>query len=620
MELDTPITGSTTISGTGSSDHPQNDADSSNTSSLIKRQVSSSEETFCFRLKAEFIVEERPPCLTPLDAPKPVIQGAEAAPVVQLKEEEQNEESGKKKKMRGMNKKRPRDAKVSVREKVCLSVLQGNICPFVAKGDDEQCPYNHDLTLLLQERPQDISEVGICPLYHRYGKCSFGVLCRFGSCHINLTTGENILKDETRQPDAVLNELTKETQWQLRKNTYPFKCKRYFEVKKRDDSNKTNGAVPQNHKPTNDASPLPAKERKLIDFSNKVYVAPLTTVGNLPFRRIMKKFGADITCGEMAVAQNLLEGKPSEWALLKRHSSEDVFGVQIACGHADQFTRVAELIENECQVDFMDMNCGCPLDCICSKGAGSMLMLREHKLRDSLRGISSALSCPFTVKMRTGWDEKEPILHKLVPKIQSWQVDGLSCIMVHGRSRLQRYSRLADWNYISEVAKSQTNDLPKIPVIGNGDIFSFTDYEQRLRDYPEVLPTAMIARGALIKPWLPTEIKERRHWDISASERLDFLKEFVTFGLEHWGTDQHGVNNTRRFLLEFLSFLCRYVPVYMLEVLPQQMNQRPPVKHMCGRSDLETLMLSSHCGDWIKISEMLLGRVPDGFRFEPKVS
>jgi len=157
-------------------------------------------------------------------------------------------------------------------------------------------------------------------------------------------------------------------------------------------------------------------------------------------------------------------------------------------------------------------------------------------------------------------------------------------------------------------------------VIGNGDIFSFTDYEQRLRDYPEVLPTAMIARGALIKPWLPTEIKERRHWDISASERLDFLKEFVTFGLEHWGTDQHGVNNTRRFLLEFLSFLCRYVPVYMLEVLPQQMNQRPPVKHMCGRSDLETLMLSSHCGDWIKISEMLLGRVPDGFRFEPKVS
>ena len=228
------------------------------------------------------------------------------------------------------------------------------------------------------------------------------------------------------------------------------------------------------------------------------------------------------------------------------------------------------------------------------------------------------MTCPITLKMRTGWDEKQPIAHKLVPKIQSWQVDGLAAIMIHGRSRLQRYTKLADWEYITQVANSQSDEFQRIPIIGNGDIFSYVDYERRISENPGLSHTAMIARGALIKPWLPTEIKERRHWDISASERLDMLKEFVNFGLEHWGTDQHGVNNTRRFLLEFLSFLYRYVPVGMLEVLPQQMNQRPPV-HMCGRSDLETLMFSNHCGDWINISEMLLGPVPEGFRFEPKV-
>jgi tRNA-dihydrouridine synthase 3 len=74
----------------------------------------------------------------------------------------------------------------------------------------------------------------------------------------------------------------------------------------------------------------------------------------------------------------------------------------------------------------------------------------------------------------------------------------------------------------------------------------------------------------------------------------------------------------RRFLLEWLSFLCRYVPVGMLEVLPQEMNHRPPSSHLKGRNDLETLFLSPHSEDWVRISEMLLGPVPEGFRFEPK--
>jgi tRNA-dihydrouridine synthase 3 len=187
---------------------------------------------------------------------------------------------------------------------------------------------------------------------------------------------------------------------------------------------------------------------------------------------------------------------------------------------------------------------------------------------------------------------------------------------IHGRSRLQRYQRLADWDYIKQVAASQSDEFPKIPLIGNGDIFSYTDYEEKTADNG-VSSTAMLGRGALIKPWLPTEIKEKRHWDISSTERLDLLKDYVKFGLEHWGSDQQGVNNTRRFLLEWMSFLYRYVPVGLLEHVPQQMNQRPPV-YMQGRNDLETLFLSANSADWIKISEMLLGPVPEGFRFQPK--
>jgi len=329
----------------------------------------------------------------------------------------------------------------------------------------------------------------------------------------------------------------------------------------------------------------------------------------------------------MALADQLLQGKASEWALIKRHSSEDIFGVQIASGHPDQYTRMAEVLANEesLNFDFVDMNLGCPIDLICGKGAGARLMLHENKLKGSVKGMLNVLNCPVTIKMRTGWSTDNPIAHELQRKIQHWQIDGIGAFMLHGRSRLQRYSKSADWAYISQVAKSQSPDLPQIPVIGNGDIFSYTDYEEKVLRHVDnddfsnnLCPTAMLGRGALIKPWLPTEIKERRHWDISASERFDMLKDFVRYGLEHWGTDQQGINNTRRFLLEWLSFLHRYVPVGMIEVLsaPQKLNQRPP-KNMCGRSDLETMMLSSNCADWIKISELLLGK-DEGFKFQPK--
>lgn len=371
---------------------------------------------------------------------------------------------------------------------------------------------------------------------------------------------------------------------------------------------------------SNSNTPMPAKTKKIIDFSNKVYVAPLTTVGNLPFRRIMKRFGADITCGEMALAGHLLEGKPSEWALIKRHPDEDVFGVQVASGYPDQFTRVAEVINKHCEVDFLDMNLGCPLDIVCSKGAGASLMLRHNRLKGILEGLTSTLSCPVTIKMRTGWDTDKPFASQLVKRIQGWGMDGVGGVMVHGRSRLQRYSNLADWDYISSVATSQDDSLPKLQVVGNGDILSYTDYEERMEmaEGSGISTCAMLGRGALIKPWLPTEIKEKRHWDISATERLDIMKDFVKFGLAHWGSDDQGVNHTRRFLLEWQSFLCRYVPVGILEGgVPQKINMRPP-PIMVGRSDLETKMLSPHSHDWIKLSEMLLGPVPEGFRFEPK--
>ncbi|XP_019415334.1 PREDICTED: tRNA-dihydrouridine(47) synthase [NAD(P)(+)]-like isoform X3 [Lupinus angustifolius] len=354
---------------------------------------------------------------------------------------------------------------------------------------------------------------------------------------------------------------------------------------------------------------LHPREKKLIDFKDKLYLAPLTTVGNLPFRRVCKVLGADVTCGEMAMCTNLLQGQASEWALLRRHESEDLFGVQICGAFPDTVARAVELIEQECSIDFIDINMGCPIDIVVNKGAGSALLTKPMRMKSIVEVASGTVDKPITVKVRTAYFEGKNRIDSLIGDMNSW---GASAVTIHGRSRQQRYSKLADWDYIYRCVKKAPNTLQ---VVGNGDVLSFVDWNNHRTEAPE-LATCMIARGALVKPWLFTEIKEQRHWDISSGERLNILKDFVHFGLQHWGSDTKGVETTRRFLLEWLSYTCRYVPVGLLDVVPQRMNWRPPSYY--GRDDLETLMASDSAADWVRISEMLLGKVPEGFTFAPK--
>lgn len=354
---------------------------------------------------------------------------------------------------------------------------------------------------------------------------------------------------------------------------------------------------------------LHPREKKLIDFREKLYLAPLTTVGNLPFRRLCKALGADITCGEMAMCSNLLQGQASEWALLRRHSSEDLFGVQICGAYPDTIARTIELIDQECRVDFIDINMGCPIDIVVNKGAGSCLLTKPMRMKSIIEVASGIVETPITVKVRTGYFEGKNRIDSLISDIGSW---GATAVTIHGRSRQQRYSKLADWDYIYQCAGKASDALQ---VLGNGDVFSYVDWNKHKADCPE-LSTCMIARGALIKPWIFTELKEQRHWDITSGERLNILKDFARFGLEHWGSDMKGVETTRHFLLEWLSYTCRYVPVGLLDIIPQRLNWRPPSYY--GRDDLETLMASDSAADWIRISEMLLGKVPAGFTFAPK--
>ena len=149
--------------------------------------------------------------------------------------------------------------------------------------------------------------------------------------------------------------------------------------------------------------------------------------------------------------------------------------------------------------------------------------------------------------------DKKPIGVNLTPQFHNL---GAALGTLHGRSRQQRYTKLADWDYISQCAQTDRgipgND-DYMPLFGNGDILGPSDYYRHLNEHK--VDGCMIARGALMKPWIFEEIKSNRDWDISSGERFDMMKRFCDFGLEHWGSDTQGVNQTRRFLLEWQSKL-----------------------------------------------------------------
>ncbi|NXL22722.1 DUS3L synthase, partial [Setophaga kirtlandii] len=552
---------------------------------------------------------------------------------------EEEKERQEKKRARGQNKSRP-----------CMkpnSYEQSRLCPSVTQGCGGQCHFGprcrflHDVSQYLAAKPADLGQR--CVLFDTFGRCPYGVTCRFGRAHLgdghqNLVNASLVQQWEGKL--LVRNGLSKELQQQLRKRKFSFhKAEEFLRGLRAGKGGKATGSSTEVSNCTDPqeglrdspssqraegAAPIPTLgpltdeditklrpcEKKKLEIQGKLYLAPLTTCGNLPFRRICKRFGAEVTCGEMAVCTNLLQGQSSEWALLKRHHTEDIFGVQLEGAFPDTMTKCAELLNRTIDVDFVDINVGCPIDLVYKKGGGCALMTRSNKFEQIVRGMNSVLDVPLTVKIRTGVQEKVNVAHKIIPRIREW---GASMVTLHGRSREQRYTRSADWAYIAECARLAS----PMPLFGNGDILSYEDANRAMQmGVSGIMIARQVPVGALIKPWLFTEIKEQRHWDISSRERFDILKDFTNYGLEHWGSDTQGVEKTRKFLLEWLSFLCRYIPVGLLEHLPQKINERPP--YYLGRDYLETLMASQNVDDWIKISELLLGPVPPSFTFLPK--
>ena len=222
---------------------------------------------------------------------------------------------------------------------------------------------------------------------------------------------------------------------------------------------------------------------------------------------------------------------------LKFFSEERPFGVQIFGRFPDKMAAAARKIAESLKPEFIEVNAGCPAPKVAGKGSGSGLLRDLPRLREILHDVRKALDesgadLPLTLKCRIGWDSESI---NIMETLAIAEGEGVEMLTVHGRTRLQGYNGLADWDWIGKAAAAA-----RIPVIGNGDVNSVDVARERIDNYG--VAGVAIGRGAMHNPWIFGQIADA--WEgkparvITAAEALDVFPLYYKFKIEDGSTDK----------------------------------------------------------------------------------
>ncbi len=319
-------------------------------------------------------------------------------------------------------------------------------------------------------------------------------------------------------------------------------------------------------------------------FRDVLALSPMAMGGNLPYRRLCRSFGAQLTCSEMVLAHKLVAG--GEKPLLRHHPEEDAFGVQLAGKHVEAMADGAR-IAADAGARFIDLNFGCPIDLIVKRGSGAALLQRPAKLAEIVAGVRAATTLPLSVKLRLGYGEDKLNVVDLARRCEE---AGADAVGIHGRTRAQRYRQSARWELIDEAAAAVS-----IPVLGGGDILTPWDLQRR-REQTRVR-SFLVARGALIKPWIFRELVSGEPWYPTVAERWALLRRFVDLACEHFGDDAKGLGRVERFFLWHCGFWHRYHPWTHDDFLALGAESLLQARTPAAVGDPDTLLLASPLED-----------------------
>jgi len=303
-----------------------------------------------------------------------------------------------------------------------------------------------------------------------------------------------------------------------------------------------------------------------------LYLAPMAGVSESPFRRICRRFGADVVVTEFLSAEGIRRENQATISKLRFSADERPIGVQIFGADPAAMGEAAAFVTDVFAPDFIDINFGCPVKKVVKRNGGSGCLKDLGLVTDVIRGVRRSTHLPVTVKIRSGWSEemRDPVAIAL-----RCQDAGASVLTLHPRTRAQMYSGSARWDEIAAVAEALD-----IPVLGNGDITCAAD---AVRMYEQTRCTGvMIARGSFGQPWIFTQA--RAMLDGLPVPPTPSIEERFTIATEHAHMAEAYEQDPRGAAIEFRKHLGWYV-----KGLPSSAELRKKLHAVVSLSEVEQI-------------------------------
>ena len=284
-------------------------------------------------------------------------------------------------------------------------------------------------------------------------------------------------------------------------------------------------------------------------------LAPMEDVSDPPFRALCKENGADVVYTEFISCEGLIRDAAKSVIKLDIYEKERPVGIQIFGANLDSMLQAVDIVEKS-NPDIIDINFGCPVKKVVSKGAGAGILKDIDKMERLTKEIVKRTKLPVTVKTRLGWDHDSI---KIIEVAERLQDVGCQAIAIHGRTRSQMYKGDADWSYIEQV---KNNQRMHIPVFANGDI-NTPERAMYVRDSLG-LDGAMIGRASIGNPWFFKEVKHffntGNHLEPSSiQERARVAKRHLEMSVS-WKGERLGVYETRRHYSNYFKGIENFKP------------------------------------------------------------